>query len=51
MVTTLPAHLFSTARIARRRVALKLSFRFLTNWAAFQTALPLILTLLLVDIV
>jgi len=27
----------------------KLTFRFLTSWAAFATALPLILTLLLVD--
>jgi AGZA family xanthine/uracil permease-like MFS transporter len=48
MVTTLPAHLFSLPA-SPAPVALKLSFRFLTNWAAFQTALPLILTLLLVD--
>ncbi len=30
-------------------VFLKLTFNFLTSWAAFSTALPLILTLLLVD--
>ena len=30
-------------------VFLKLTFQFLTSWAAFSTALPLILTLLLVD--
>lgn len=48
MVTALPAHLFSLPA-SPAPVALKLRFEFLTDWPAFQTALPLILTLLLVD--
>ena len=47
-VTSLPASLFSTPA-SPAPVLLKLEFGFLRDWTAFQTALPLILTLLLVD--
>ncbi len=47
-ITTLPSEYFSTpASIAP--VAFKLSFNFLSSWQGFLAALPLILTLLLVD--
>lgn len=47
-VTELPVSIFSLPA-SIQPVFLKLSFGFLTNFAAFQKALPLILTLLLVD--
>ena len=47
-VTTMPGSLFSLPA-SPAPVFLKLTFHFLTSWAAFSTALPLILTLLLVD--
>ncbi len=47
-VTVLPAR-FLSAPVDPSPVFLKLSFQFLTSWSAFRVALPLILTLLLVD--
>ncbi len=47
-VTDLSAGIFSLPHSASP-VLLKLTFGFLTSWAKFQTALPLIFTLLLVD--
>ena len=47
-VTDLSAGFFSTPHSAAP-IFLKLTFGFLTSWAKFQTALPLIFTLLLVD--
>ncbi|MCX6875870.1 MAG: NCS2 family permease [Verrucomicrobia bacterium] len=47
-VTQLPASLMALPH-SPAPVLLKLTFHFLTNWAAFAVALPLILTLLLVD--
>jgi AGZA family xanthine/uracil permease-like MFS transporter len=47
-VTDLSAGFFSTPHSAAP-IFLKLSFGFLTSWSKFQTALPLIFTLLLVD--
>jgi adenine/guanine/hypoxanthine permease len=48
MVTQLPASLVALPH-SPAPVMLKLSFHFLTHVSAFETALPLILTLLLVD--
>lgn len=48
MVTQLPASFLALPQ-SPGPVFLKLTFKFLTSWAAFSTALPLILTLLLVD--
>ncbi|HWA10864.1 MAG TPA: NCS2 family permease [Opitutaceae bacterium] len=48
MVTPLPAGFFSLPH-GIAPVFLQLRFGFLGSWTAFQTALPLILTLLLVD--
>jgi AGZA family xanthine/uracil permease-like MFS transporter len=47
-VTQLPASFVAMPQ-SPAPVFLKLTFNFLTSWAAFSTALPLILTLLLVD--
>src|SRR5690606_21749696 len=47
-VTTLPSSWFS-APASPAPVFLKLEFGFLSDWSALQRALPLILTLLLVD--
>ncbi|HET7536895.1 MAG TPA: NCS2 family permease [Candidatus Didemnitutus sp.] len=47
-VTAHPAAIFSTPA-SPAPVFFKLTFNFLRSWDAFQTALPLILTLLLVD--
>jgi adenine/guanine/hypoxanthine permease len=47
-VTARPTGIFSTPN-SIEPVFLKLSFGFLKSWPALQTALPLILTLLLVD--
>lgn len=47
-VTTLPGSWFSVPA-SPAPVFFKLEFGFLSSWTAFQTALPLILTLLLVD--
>ena len=47
-VTQLPSAFFDLPR-SPAPVFLKLTFHFLTSWAAFAKALPLILTLLLVD--
>jgi len=47
-VTDLSAGIFSLPHSASP-VFLKLTFGFLSNWGKFQTALPLIFTLLLVD--
>lgn len=47
-VTQLPASLVALPH-SPAPVLLKLSFDFLTSWAAFAVAMPLILTLLLVD--
>jgi len=47
-VTARPTGIFSTPN-SMEPVFLKLSFGFLKSWPALQTALPLILTLLLVD--
>ncbi len=47
-VTQLPSSLIAFPQSASP-VFFKLTFHFLTSWAAFSTALPLILTLLLVD--
>ena len=47
-VTAHPAAIFSAPQ-SMAPVFLKLSFGFLHSWSAFQKALPLILTLLLVD--
>jgi AGZA family xanthine/uracil permease-like MFS transporter len=49
MVTQLPGSLIALPH-SPAPVMLKLSFHFLTRVAAFETALPLILTLLLVDL-
>jgi AGZA family xanthine/uracil permease-like MFS transporter len=48
MLTQLPVHIFGLPH-SPAPVMLKLSFHFLTTLAAFASALPLILTLLLVD--
>jgi AGZA family xanthine/uracil permease-like MFS transporter len=48
MVTQLPSSLIALPQ-SPAPIMLKLSFHFLTNLAAFEAALPLILTLLLVD--
>ena len=48
MVTATPAAIFSAPHSAAP-VFLKLSFDFLRSWTAFHHALPIILTLLLVD--
>jgi AGZA family xanthine/uracil permease-like MFS transporter len=48
MVTQLPSTLIAAPH-SPAPVFLKLTFNFLTNWTAFTVALPLILTLLLVD--
>lgn len=47
-VTQLPSSLMAAPQ-SPAPIFLKLTFHFLTSWAAFSTALPLILTLLLVD--
>ncbi|MDB6113806.1 MAG: Xanthine/uracil/vitamin permease [Lacunisphaera sp.] len=47
-VTQLPGSILALPQ-SPAPVLLKLTFHFLTSWAAFSTALPLILTLLLVD--
>ncbi|MEI6105460.1 MAG: NCS2 family permease [Opitutae bacterium] len=47
-VTQLPASLLALPQ-SPAPVFLKLTFHFLTSWTAFSVALPLILTLLLVD--
>jgi AGZA family xanthine/uracil permease-like MFS transporter len=47
-VTPIPSAIFSLPA-SMAPVFLKLSFGFLKSWSAFQAALPLILTLLLVD--
>jgi len=47
-VTQLPASLISLPH-SPAPVFLKLTFHFLTSWSAFTVALPLVLTLLLVD--
>jgi len=47
-VTQLPTSLLALPQ-SPAPIFLKLTFHFLTSWAAFSTALPLILTLLLVD--
>jgi AGZA family xanthine/uracil permease-like MFS transporter len=47
-VTQLPGSIIALPH-SPAPVFLKLTFHFLTSWAAFSTALPLILTLLLVD--
>jgi AGZA family xanthine/uracil permease-like MFS transporter len=47
-VTELPPHPLALPA-SPAPVALKLSLHFLTNWSAFRAAVPLILTLLLVD--
>jgi adenine/guanine/hypoxanthine permease len=47
-VTQLPGSLIALPH-SPAPIFLKLTFHFLTSWAAFSTALPLILTLLLVD--
>ena len=47
-VTQLPDSIIASPH-SPAPVFLKLTFHFLTSWAAFSTALPLILTLLLVD--
>jgi adenine/guanine/hypoxanthine permease len=47
-VTQLPASLIALPQ-SPAPIFLKLTFNFLTSWTAFSTALPLILTLLLVD--
>jgi AGZA family xanthine/uracil permease-like MFS transporter len=47
-VTQLPASLIALPQ-SPAPIFLKLTFHFLTSWTAFSTALPLILTLLLVD--
>jgi AGZA family xanthine/uracil permease-like MFS transporter len=49
MVTTWPGAIFS-APASPAPVFLKLSFGFLSSWPAFLNALPIILTLLLVDL-
>ncbi len=48
MVTQLPSALIAAPH-SPAPVFFKLTFNFLTNWTAFTVALPLILTLLLVD--
>lgn len=47
-VTQFPSSLFAFPA-SPAPIFLKLTFHFLTSWTAFSTALPLILTLLLVD--
>jgi len=49
MVTSLPEHLFALPHSAAP-IFLKLTFRFLSSSAGFFAALPIILTLLLVDV-
>jgi AGZA family xanthine/uracil permease-like MFS transporter len=48
MVTQLPSTLIAAPH-SPAPVFLKLTFNFLTNWTAFTVAVPLVLTLLLVD--
>lgn len=48
MVTELPPHAIAFPA-SPAPIALKLSFRFLAGWSSFQATVPLILTLLLVD--